>query len=338
MTKKVKPKVKVTIGLCIKNCEATIKEALDSIKNQDYPHELIEVIVVDDGSIDGSRSIIKGFLSDDRVRAIFHETNLGKAKALSDGIRAARGDVIFFLDADTVLIGNDVIRRVIYRLYSSRDVGAVSGYVKIGGDQRKFIVRLQALEYFHSFILGRRIMSKMGWHMILPGALTAFRSIVVKTIWGVPTDTISEDFDLSMICIRRGFRTLHESKAVAYTLPKPTLWSLYRQRLRWYLGGLQVLAKHKSLILNKWYGAAGLASFFYILLIEYSIPFLQLFGYIVFPILLLLRAVFGVSFPIPQLSTPVAFLTYATLIFVQPIPSYITVSYTHLTLPTTERV
>ena len=50
-------KPKVTVGMCVKNCAATIKEAIESVLNQDFPHELMELIIVDGNSEDETLSI-----------------------------------------------------------------------------------------------------------------------------------------------------------------------------------------------------------------------------------------------------------------------------------------
>ena len=77
------------------NYDRFLREAIDSALNQTYP--LKEVIVVDDGSTDGSREIIAGY--GDRVVPILKE-NGGQASTFNVGFRASRGEVVFFLDAD----------------------------------------------------------------------------------------------------------------------------------------------------------------------------------------------------------------------------------------------
>lgn len=64
----MQPKAKVTIGFCVKNCEATVKEAIDSIICQDYPHKLMEVIVVDGYSNDGTIKIVKEASCDSDIK------------------------------------------------------------------------------------------------------------------------------------------------------------------------------------------------------------------------------------------------------------------------------
>lgn len=80
-----------------------LREAIDSALNQTYPH--VEVIVVDDGSTDGSQEIITSY--GDRVIPVLKE-NGGQASAFNAGFVACRGDIIFFLDSDDVFYPNKV--------------------------------------------------------------------------------------------------------------------------------------------------------------------------------------------------------------------------------------
>jgi glycosyltransferase involved in cell wall biosynthesis len=72
-----------------------LHSAIESALHQDYPH--CEVIVVDDGSQDGSAEIIIGY--GDRIRSVFKE-NGGQASALNAGFESSRGEIVIFLDAD----------------------------------------------------------------------------------------------------------------------------------------------------------------------------------------------------------------------------------------------
>lgn len=83
------------------NYERYVSAAIDSALTQTFPH--CEVIVVDDGSTDGSRAVIERYRADPRVK-IIHQANSGQAQAINAGFAASSGDVIIFLDADDMLL------------------------------------------------------------------------------------------------------------------------------------------------------------------------------------------------------------------------------------------
>ncbi|WFU39387.1 glycosyltransferase [Bradyrhizobium sp. CB82] len=91
--------MKISIVITVYNYERYVGLAIDSALNQTRPAN--EIVVVDDGSIDGSRRIIAGY--GDRIRAIF-QANQGNIAAFEVGYREATGDVLLFLDADDILL------------------------------------------------------------------------------------------------------------------------------------------------------------------------------------------------------------------------------------------
>ena len=94
-------------SIIISNCNYApfLKEAVDSALNQTYPHT--EVIVVDDGSTDGSREIIAGY--GDRIRPLL-KPNGGHTSAMNAGYQISRGSAIFFLDSDDTMFTTTVER------------------------------------------------------------------------------------------------------------------------------------------------------------------------------------------------------------------------------------
>ncbi|MGY4344816.1 glycosyltransferase involved in cell wall biosynthesis [Bradyrhizobium sp. GM7.3] len=91
--------MKISIVITVYNYERYVGLAVDSALNQTRPAD--EIVVVDDGSIDGSRQIIAGY--GDKIRAIF-QANQGNIAAFEVGYREATGDVLLFLDADDILM------------------------------------------------------------------------------------------------------------------------------------------------------------------------------------------------------------------------------------------
>lgn len=81
------------------NCESMVGDAINSVLKQTYAR--LELIIVDDGSIDGTAGVLTA-CSDARVRVIHNETTLGKAASLNHALKAAKGKYIGYIDADTV--------------------------------------------------------------------------------------------------------------------------------------------------------------------------------------------------------------------------------------------
>ncbi|MEM2507577.1 MAG: glycosyltransferase [Nitrososphaeria archaeon] len=103
----------VTIGVCVRNCTSTIREAIESIMAQDYPHELMEVIFVDDGSKDNTLSIIKEYASkmDMKVK-IFHHEWKGLGPSRNVVIKNASGKYILWVDGDMIIPKDHVNKQV----------------------------------------------------------------------------------------------------------------------------------------------------------------------------------------------------------------------------------
>jgi len=81
--------------------EAVIGESIKGVLNMDYP--IFEVIVVNDGSSDGTADVVRSFLKNKRVRLIDKKTNEGKAMALNDALMCARAELVLIMDADAVI-------------------------------------------------------------------------------------------------------------------------------------------------------------------------------------------------------------------------------------------
>lgn len=95
---------KITVGLCAKNAESRIKIALMSINRQDYPHKLIKLIIIDDGSKDKTLSVIKNFVSKvDITTVILSSGGKGLGTSRQIVVDNAAGDYIVWVDDDLVL-------------------------------------------------------------------------------------------------------------------------------------------------------------------------------------------------------------------------------------------
>jgi glycosyltransferase involved in cell wall biosynthesis len=120
----------VTCLVTAYNYERYVARAIESALAQDYPSEAFEIVVIDDGSTDGTAEAIRPYL--DRVR-YFRQENGGLLAATNRGIAEARGELIGFLDADDMWLPDKVSRQA--EVFVSRpEVGLVSGEMEIVDD------------------------------------------------------------------------------------------------------------------------------------------------------------------------------------------------------------
>ncbi|MGE5232260.1 MAG: glycosyltransferase [Deltaproteobacteria bacterium] len=238
------------------NEEKVIAATIGSLLAQDYAGEF-EIVVVDDGSPDGTGDVAAAaFGAEPRVR-IFRKPNGGKASALNYGIAQATGEIIVCLDADTVF-DPGTLRELVAPL-SDRRVGAVAGNAKVG-NRVNLVTRWQAVEYVTSQNLDRRAFSLLNGITVVPGAVGAWRKSLVEEVGGFSDDTLAEDQDLTLTIRRAGYRIAYADRAVGWTEAPDTLRTLARQRFRWSFGTLQCAWKHRDVLLRPRYGSLGLVA------------------------------------------------------------------------------
>lgn len=215
-----------------------IGRTLDSIAASSYP-AAVELIVVDDGSLDGTYEEAKAHAGTDAK--LIQKENGGKHSALNRGLEEATHDIIVSVDADS-WIEPDAFTELVKCFERHPNAGAVAGNVKVG-NRGSFITNLQALEYIVGINTFRRAFDHVGLVSVVPGCLGAFRAETLRKVEGYSADTLTEDFDLTIEILRRG-EAVHMSEAIVQTYA-PTTWrGLYRQRLRWFRGHVQTLRKH----------------------------------------------------------------------------------------------
>jgi cellulose synthase/poly-beta-1,6-N-acetylglucosamine synthase-like glycosyltransferase/peptidoglycan/xylan/chitin deacetylase (PgdA/CDA1 family) len=240
-----------------------IAAAVRSLAMGDHPGG-IEVIVVDDGSTDGTADIAAG-LGLPNVRVV-RKPNGGKASALNTGIALARHDLVVMVDGDTVFEPDSV--RHLVQPFADPQVGAVAGNVKVG-NRDSLVAKWQHIEYVIGFNLDRRLYETLRCMPTVPGAIGAFRRDALRYAGNITEDTLAEDTDITMALCRAGWKVVYEESARAWTEAPATLRQLWKQRYRWSYGTMQAMWKHRHAVFER--GASGRFG-------RRGLPFLVLFG------------------------------------------------------------
>jgi len=304
------------------NEASTIIENVRSLLSLHY-HNL-EVIIINDGSKDSSlEKLIEAYdlykidffvneqIKTKPVKAIYKsrnpvyrklmvvdKVNGGKADALNVGVNVAKNDYYVCIDVDCVLEQDAILKLAKPFLEtSSHRVIAAGGVVRIANSckiedghlvkvnlPKKFLPRVQTLEYIRAFLLSRMAWTRLNGLLLISGAFGAFdRDIVIKC-GGYNPNTVGEDMEL-VVRMRRYMEELDEPYRVSF-IPDPLCWTeapstyrvLGRQRNRWTRGTIETLRTHKKMFFNPNYGLMGMLSYPYWLFFEFLAPIIEFFG------------------------------------------------------------
>lgn len=234
------PRVSVIVAAL--NERETIARTLQSILDTGYPN--LEILVVDDGSTDGTGRLVRDLFGD-RVRLFHNARRLGKSAAGNLALQAATGEYVLIIDADTSF-ERGAIPEVLVPM-ADPGVGGVSGNLRVRNARSNVLTRLQSMEYLMSVFVDRQFTSGVGYLPIVSGAFGAFRTETLREIGGMDVGP-GEDADLTMKLLKAGFRMEFAPGATGYTEAPLGLLGFVKQRLRWEHDVVRLRAiKHRDL-------------------------------------------------------------------------------------------
>ncbi len=227
------------------NEEAVIARSVLAMLRMDYPS--FEVIVVDDGSTDGTLAALQPLMRDARLRVVHKTVNEGKAMALNDALPLARGEILMGLDADAE--PDPQMLRYIVPHFDSPRVAAVTGNPRVR-NTGSFLSRLQAVEFSSIISLLRRAQRVWGRIVTVSGVVAAVRRSAVFDVGGYSPNMPTEDIELTWKLQKRHYDVRYEPRAICW-MTVPLSWrGLWQQRLRWARGLAQVLRKHADVMVT----------------------------------------------------------------------------------------
>jgi biofilm PGA synthesis N-glycosyltransferase PgaC len=235
----------VTVLIPCFNEGPQLLETLRAALHLDWPDW--EVIAINDGSVDDTGEQLEALLPlHPRLRVVHLASNQGKALALRAGALLARHELLLCIDADAVL-DPQALGWMVRHLVADPRVGAVSGNPRIR-NRTTLLGRLQVGEF--SMIVGliKRAQSVLGPLFCVSGVMGLFRRRALHDVGYWNPDRLTEDIALTWALQRAGWRVRYEPHALVWILMPETLPGLWKQRLRWAQGGLEVLVTNGDLL------------------------------------------------------------------------------------------
>lgn len=227
----------VSAVMVVRNEEAVIAGKLENLLTLDYPQDKLEVIVVSDGSNDGTPAILSEYAQDSRVRVLKKPVSEGKAAGLNDAVKLANGEVLLFTDARQQIEFHAL--RFLIENFADTEVGAASGELMLGdpttgetGKGMGFYWRIEKKI--------RELESASGSVAGATGAIYCARHSLLNAS-PLPQGTILDDVLLPMQIGRMGYRVIFDSRARAWDLPDLGDEREFSRKVRTLSGNYQLL-------------------------------------------------------------------------------------------------
>jgi len=234
----------VSVLIPAHNEEQSIRATVASVLNSNYPH--FEIVVVDDGSTDATPRILLE-LADEcpAVRVLIMKQNMGKPSALRYGLLACRGEIILAMDADAFLDAN-AMRWLVAHFVAGPRVGAVTGNPRVR-NRTSLIAKIQVGEYSSIIGMIKRTQRILGKVLTVSGVIAAFRKRALLDVGLWDIDMITDDINITWKLEKRFWDVRYEPNALCWILVPETLKGLWRQRVRWAQGGVEVIRRHAGI-------------------------------------------------------------------------------------------
>ena len=214
----------VTVITLAYNEEVVIRRKVENLLTLDYPRDCLQLLIASDGSTDRTDSIVREY-GERGVELYSRAENRGTTATLNEAVELARGEIVVHSDADT-RHATDFLRKIVPH-YRDPAVGVVEGEFRFLNEEASGIAQNQGLYWRFEMFL-RRSESRIGVLSTVSGAIMSFRKEVYEPF--LPSHSV--DGTLPKLAIQKGYRVVHEPRAIAYEEMVKSVRGEFRARVR----------------------------------------------------------------------------------------------------------
>jgi len=266
----------VSVIIPVYNQRSMIELVIEAIFRSTYTN--FELVIVNDGSNDGSKEILEQLAHKYPKIKLIHKKNAGKRKAVGTGFTNCTGKHVILIDSDSI-VDRDAIRSLVEALESDNKIGAVVGNAKPWNANRSWLTRFQSVWYDYSFNIHKSYESYFGLVQCCSGCMSAYRREAIIDFIPIWMDTnllVGDDRQLTSLVHAKSWakkelvfrfaqktfnaaaryddaedrlltaqamiqwKTVYAASAVVYTDVPETMSGYWKQQLRWRRGYLRV--------------------------------------------------------------------------------------------------
>lgn len=221
--------------MVVRNEEAVIARKIENLLALDYPAEKLGIVVISDGSTDGTAAILQEYANNPQVQMVIMTSSRGKAAGLNDAMKLAKREIVLFTDARQ-MIESSALRRLMEN-FADAEVGCVSGELLLGDPQTGEAGKGMGL-YWRIEKKIRELESASGSVVGATGAIYCVRRALLESL---PEGTILDDVLLPMQVVREKFRVVFDSQARAWDSPNLGQSREFARKVRTLSGNYQLL-------------------------------------------------------------------------------------------------
>jgi cellulose synthase/poly-beta-1,6-N-acetylglucosamine synthase-like glycosyltransferase len=239
----------VSVLVACKDEERVVEGLVSSLLSLEYPAQLLQVVVVNDGSSDRTAELLTALQREEPSLTCLHRgpgDSAGKSAALNAALEVLTGDVTIVFDADHQP-RPDVARRLV-RHFEDPSIAAVQGRCVVRNADESLLTRLVAIDYLAGYLVneyGRQAVFRLPAY---GGANCAVRTSRLRELGGWNHDSVTEDTDLTLRLVLSGQRVCYDITAIDEEEGVATLRRFWRQRYRWARGHQQVCRDYRRAV------------------------------------------------------------------------------------------
>jgi len=240
----------ISVIVPVKNEESVVGRLLNAFLKVDYPEEKMEIVVVEDGSVDKTAKICNDFAKEhpNKVKVISRNCSDGKPSALMEALKHIKSEIVGVFDADNVPEPDVLLRAAEY--FKDSSIAAVQGRVlAINAEENvltRFVAKEEAVRY-DGFMGGKEA---LGLFVPLNGTCYFVKKAVLKAVGGWDTNALSEDMELAARLVNKSYKIKYASDVRSWQEYPASITGFFKQRVRWFRGTMEVGFKYGKLLTN----------------------------------------------------------------------------------------